>query len=63
MALLPEARALLAQAERTSAVALRALRGEVGEFRVGFTGSASAAHDYNACHTSNLDIVIIAHDC
>ena len=38
---LPEARALLAQAERTSAVALRAQRGEVGELRVGFTGSAA----------------------
>lgn len=40
-ALLPEARALLAQAERTSVVALRAQRGELGEVRVGFTGSAA----------------------
>jgi DNA-binding transcriptional LysR family regulator len=39
-ALLPEARALLAQAERTSTVAVRAQRGEIGELRVGLTGSA-----------------------
>ncbi|HEY4295114.1 MAG TPA: LysR substrate-binding domain-containing protein [Paraburkholderia sp.] len=39
-ALLPEARALLAQAERTSTVAARAQRGEIGELRVGLTGSA-----------------------
>jgi DNA-binding transcriptional LysR family regulator len=40
-ALVPEARALLAQAERTGLVAQRAQRGEVGELRVGFTGSAA----------------------
>ncbi|MFC0401431.1 LysR substrate-binding domain-containing protein [Paraburkholderia rhizosphaerae] len=40
-ALLPEARALLAQAERTSTVAARAQRGEIGELRVGLTGSAA----------------------
>jgi DNA-binding transcriptional LysR family regulator len=40
-ALLPEARALLAQAERAGAMAQRAQRGEVGELRVGFTGSAA----------------------
>ncbi|MDQ7978454.1 LysR substrate-binding domain-containing protein [Paraburkholderia sp. SARCC-3016] len=39
-ALLPEARALLAQADRTSTVAARAQRGEIGELRVGLTGSA-----------------------
>ncbi|PLZ01030.1 LysR family transcriptional regulator [Burkholderia sp. WAC0059] len=40
-ALLPEARALLAQAERAGTVALRAQRGELGELRVGFTSSAA----------------------
>jgi len=40
-ALLPEARALLAQAERTSTVAARAQRGEIGELRVGLLGSAA----------------------
>src|SRR5262249_34762969 len=40
-ALLPEARALLAQAERTATVAARAQRGEIGELRVGLTGSAT----------------------
>ena len=40
-ALLPEARALLAQADRAEAIAARAQRGELGELRVGFT-SASA---------------------
>jgi DNA-binding transcriptional LysR family regulator len=40
-ALLPEARALLAQAERTGIVARRAQRGELGELRIGFTGSAA----------------------
>jgi len=40
-ALLPEARALLAQAERAGSVAARARRGEFGELRIGFT-SASA---------------------
>jgi DNA-binding transcriptional LysR family regulator len=40
-ALLPEARALSAQAERTEEVARRAQRGELGELRVGFTGSAA----------------------
>jgi DNA-binding transcriptional LysR family regulator len=40
-ALLPEARALLAQAERTSTVAARAQRGEIGELRIGFLGSAA----------------------
>jgi DNA-binding transcriptional LysR family regulator len=39
--LLPEARALSAQAERTGEVARRAQRGELGELRVGFTGSAA----------------------
>jgi DNA-binding transcriptional LysR family regulator len=40
-ALLPEARALLAQAERVSTVAARAQRGEIGELRVGLTGSGA----------------------
>ncbi|WP_118184337.1 LysR substrate-binding domain-containing protein [Paraburkholderia phosphatilytica] len=40
-ALLPEARALLAQAERVATVAARAQRGELGELRVGLTGSAA----------------------
>ena len=40
-ALLPEARALLAQAERTSTVAERAQRGEIGELRIGFTSSVA----------------------
>ncbi|CAB3770108.1 LysR substrate-binding domain-containing protein [Paraburkholderia humisilvae] len=40
-ALLPEARALLAQADRVAAVAARAQRGEIGELRVGLTGSAA----------------------
>ena len=40
-ALLPEARALVAQAERTGEVARRAQLGELGELRVGFTGSAA----------------------
>ena len=40
-ALLPEARALSAQAERTGEVARRAQRGELGELRIGFTGSAA----------------------
>jgi DNA-binding transcriptional LysR family regulator len=39
-ALLPEARALLTQAERAATVALRAQRGELGELRIGFTASA-----------------------
>jgi DNA-binding transcriptional LysR family regulator len=39
--LLPEARALLAQADRAGAMAQRAQRGELGELRVGFTGSAA----------------------
>src|ERR1700733_12485004 len=40
-ALLPEARALLAQAERAGAVTARAQRGELCELRVGFTSSAA----------------------
>ena len=40
-ALLPEARALLAQAERASSLAARVARGEVGELRVGFTSAAA----------------------
>ncbi|WP_144157290.1 LysR substrate-binding domain-containing protein [Paraburkholderia sp. BCC1885] len=40
-ALLPEARALLEQAGRTEEVARRAQRGELGELRVGFTGSTA----------------------
>jgi len=40
-ALLPEARTLVAQAERAGTVAQRAQRGELGELRVGFTGSAA----------------------
>jgi DNA-binding transcriptional LysR family regulator len=40
-ALVPEARALLAQAERASMVPLRTQRGELGELRIGFTGSAA----------------------
>jgi DNA-binding transcriptional LysR family regulator len=40
-ALVPEARALIAQAERAGTVAQRAQRGELGELRVGFTGSAA----------------------
>jgi DNA-binding transcriptional LysR family regulator len=39
--LLPEARALLIQADRTTAAVVRAQRGEVGELRIGFTGSAA----------------------
>lgn len=38
--LLPEARAVLAQAERALLVARRAGRGEVGRLEIGFTGSA-----------------------
>lgn len=37
---LPEARALLAQAERAASIAARAARGELGTLRVGFTESA-----------------------
>lgn len=40
-ALVPEARALIAQAERTGIVVQRARRGEMGELRVGFTGSSA----------------------
>lgn len=40
-ALLPEARALLAQAERAGDIAARVQRGELGELRVGFTSSAA----------------------
>jgi DNA-binding transcriptional LysR family regulator len=40
-ALVPEARALLAQAERASMAPMRAQRGELGELRTGFTGSAA----------------------
>ncbi len=40
-ALLPEARALLAQADRAGTVTARAQRGELGELRVGFTNSAA----------------------
>jgi DNA-binding transcriptional LysR family regulator len=40
-ALLPEARALLAQAERAGTIAARAQRGELGELRVGFTSSTA----------------------
>ncbi|MDB6078140.1 MAG: LysR family transcriptional regulator [Akkermansiaceae bacterium] len=40
-AFLPEARALLAQAERAREAAQRAARGESGSLRVGFTGSAA----------------------
>jgi DNA-binding transcriptional LysR family regulator len=40
-ALLPEARSLLAQAERTSAIASRVERGELGELRIGFTSAAA----------------------
>jgi DNA-binding transcriptional LysR family regulator len=40
-ALLPEARALLAQAERAGVVTARAQLGEIGELRVGFTSSAA----------------------
>ncbi|OJH42700.1 LysR family transcriptional regulator [Cystobacter ferrugineus] len=40
-AFLPEARAMLAQAERAVRAAQRAARGEVGQLRVGFTGSAA----------------------
>jgi len=40
-ALLPEARALLEQAERASAIAARVQKGELGELRVGFTSSSA----------------------
>ena len=40
-ALLPEARALLAQAEKTAATAARAQRGELGELRIGFTSTSA----------------------
>lgn len=40
-ALLPEARSLLAQADRTSAVAARVQRGELGELRIGFVSTAA----------------------
>lgn len=40
-ALLPEARSLLAQAERTSGIAARVQRGEIGELRIGFTSAAA----------------------
>jgi DNA-binding transcriptional LysR family regulator len=40
-ALLPEARRLVAQAERTLAVARRAQLGELGELRIGFTPSSA----------------------
>ena len=39
--LLPEARRLLAQAERLSSVARRAQLGELGELRIGFTPSSA----------------------
>lgn len=41
MALLPEARALLAQAEKASTIAARVERGELGELRIGFTSAAA----------------------
>ena len=40
-AFLPEARAMLAQAERAIRAARRGARGEVGQLRLGFTGSAA----------------------
>ena len=40
-ALLSEARKLLAQADRALVVVARAQRGEMGELRIGFTGSAA----------------------
>ncbi|HEX7747813.1 MAG TPA: LysR family transcriptional regulator [Bordetella sp.] len=40
-ALLPEARALLAQAERVGAIAARVQRGELGELRIGLVNSAA----------------------
>jgi DNA-binding transcriptional LysR family regulator len=40
-ALLPEARALLAQAGRASTIAARVARGELGELRIGFTSAAA----------------------
>jgi DNA-binding transcriptional LysR family regulator len=43
-ALLPEARALLAQAEKASAIAARVERGELGELRIGFTSAAALTH-------------------
>ncbi|RGE45387.1 LysR family transcriptional regulator [Comamonas testosteroni] len=42
-ALLPEARALLEQAQRTGNVAARVQRGELGQIRVGFTSAAALA--------------------
>ncbi|WP_042297930.1 LysR substrate-binding domain-containing protein [Paraburkholderia bannensis] len=43
-ALLPEARALLAQAEKASTIAARVERGELGELRIGFTSAAALTH-------------------
>jgi len=40
-ALLPEARILLAQAERAGGIAARVQRGELGELRLGFTSSSA----------------------
>ena len=40
-AFLPEARSILAQAERATSAARRAAQGETGNLRVGFTGSAA----------------------
>jgi DNA-binding transcriptional LysR family regulator len=40
-ALLPEARALLAQADRAASIVARVQRGEIGELRVGFTSGAA----------------------
>ncbi len=43
-ALLPEARALLEQAERAGTIAARVERGELGELRLGFTSAAALTH-------------------
>jgi DNA-binding transcriptional LysR family regulator len=43
-ALLPEARTLLAQADKTAAIAARAQRGELGELRIGFTSASALTH-------------------
>jgi DNA-binding transcriptional LysR family regulator len=40
-ALLPEARALLAQAERAEQIPARVKRGEIGELRIGFTSGSA----------------------
>lgn len=41
---LPEARAILARVDRASEVGRRAMRGEIGELRLGFTASAPLAN-------------------